>query len=382
MINTGAHRVSQETIVDAIRSEIIDGKLVPGARLPTYDDLQQRFGTTRTTVHRACRRLISLGYIQSTAKVGTYVSSTPPHLYRYAIAFPSRPDGVQYWTSYWTILRAAAKAVADASPPTQILPFYEITGHADVEDYQRLMADVRSQRLAGIILLSGPHLILNTPLLQSCPVPRVYIGGDVWRWGIPSVSPDGNSFVGRALAHAAEHSRRRPMLIGLDGSVQSVWETWSKACRSHRIQAARWQIQYLPRSPWDAAAHLTQVLMQLPAQRRPDALVVADDHLVEGVTAGLLLSKLRASQLPTVIAHANFPNPPRALLPVTYLGYDSRQLIRACVDVLDAQRRGEAPPRTTLVPAVFASELAAAAMEHPEFVTSEKFDPSSERNEL
>src|SRR5687767_10755917 len=90
--------ISSDAIVDAIRQEIIDGKLRPGAQLPTYDALQRRFRTTRMTVHRACERLISIGYVQSRPKIGTYVSDAPPHLCRYGLAFPSRPDGVHYWT--------------------------------------------------------------------------------------------------------------------------------------------------------------------------------------------------------------------------------------------------------------------------------------------
>ena len=41
---------------------------------------------------------------------------------------------------------------------------------------------------------------------------------------------------------------------------------------------------------------------------------------------------------------------------MTYLGYDSVSVIRACVDVLNSQRRGQTPPRVTPILATFASE--------------------------
>jgi hypothetical protein len=40
-----------------------------------------------------------------------------------------------------------------------------------------------------LILLSAPHLLFNTPLMsERCPVPRVYLGADIWwRYHIPTV---------------------------------------------------------------------------------------------------------------------------------------------------------------------------------------------------
>ena len=121
-------------------------------------------------------------------------------------------------------------------------------------------------------------------------------------------------------------------------------------------------------------AYLTQVLMMLPPERRPDTLIVTDDHFVEEVTAGLLAANLRESELPLVISHCNYPHTPRHLLPVTFLGYNSVSVIRAAIDVLDAQREGRlrsridalalqrqglAPAGPTIIPAVFGSELPA-----------------------
>jgi DNA-binding LacI/PurR family transcriptional regulator len=300
--------------------------------------------------------LLRDGFLRAQGRLGTFDSDHPPHLYRYALAFPSRSDGLQGWTDWWTILEQAAATVVRSEPQKQIVSYYEITGHADVEHYQQLLADVRARRLAGIILLTAPYSLVNTPLLDDCPVPRVYIGGDTWQWKIPSVSPSLHDFINRALEHAAGQSRRRPMFLSPDIDIKFIWPLWSEACRRHGIEPAREQIQFVMIHP-PAPRHLTQLIMQLPAERRPDALVIADDHFVEEITAGLLASNLPESELPAVIAHANFPKPPHAHLPVTFLGYDSVQMIRSCIEVLDAQRRGETPPRATQVPAVFDSEL-------------------------
>src|SRR5205085_1040139 len=139
--------------------------------------------------------------------------------------------------------------------------------------------------------------------------------------------------------------------------VGNSWDLWREACQLYGFESpARWNLLSVPMDPPEAARHLTQAIMQIAPERRPDTLIVNDNHLVTEVTAGLLASGIPDAELPTVIAHANYPQFPRALVPVTYLGFDSVQIVRACLETLDVQRRGAAPPSRTLIPAVFADE--------------------------
>jgi DNA-binding LacI/PurR family transcriptional regulator len=370
----------QQSIQQILRRRIADGTNSPGSRFPTHRDLSREFGISPVTLQKATSQLMREGFLEARGRNGTFVSHNPPHLCRYAIAFPGREDGFQYWSDFWSILIRAAAEVARSDGRKQFVSYYEITGHGDVEDYQRLLADVRARRLAGIILLSGPHLLQNSPLLDDCPVPRVFIGGDIWPLKIPSVSPDGGSFFDRAIGHAVALSRRRPVTIGLGAGIENHWQQWSAACRRHGIEPARWQMMggHLP--PDMATRNLTELLMRLPSDQRPDALIVADDHLAEEVAIGLLTSHLPEVELPTVIAHTNFPKLPRAVVPITYLGFDSVQLIRTGVDVLEAQRVGNEPPRSTLLPAVFASELPATSKQG--FTTPDISVPAREYESL
>jgi len=54
-----------EQITSAIRERVLDGSLSPGTRLPTEDELAQRFGVSRPTIRLAMRRLQDLGVITS-----------------------------------------------------------------------------------------------------------------------------------------------------------------------------------------------------------------------------------------------------------------------------------------------------------------------------
>lgn len=63
---------------EAIKEQIMTGKLQPGQVIPSVRELASSFGTSRSTILRSYELLSSQGYVQSTAKSGTRVSQTLP----------------------------------------------------------------------------------------------------------------------------------------------------------------------------------------------------------------------------------------------------------------------------------------------------------------
>src|SRR5215471_1824603 len=86
-------------IAGTLRSNITSGEWRPGQQLPTRPELLSTFDAGMATVQRALDRLMTDGFIETTNR-GTFVSSHPPHLYRYAIVFPARDDGTHHWTNF------------------------------------------------------------------------------------------------------------------------------------------------------------------------------------------------------------------------------------------------------------------------------------------
>jgi GntR family transcriptional regulator len=62
-------------VEQVLASEITDGRLKPGHRLPTEDDLLARFGVSRITVRRAIQNLVSRGMIEIRRGRGTFVAA-------------------------------------------------------------------------------------------------------------------------------------------------------------------------------------------------------------------------------------------------------------------------------------------------------------------
>lgn len=78
----------------AIRDEILEGRLRPGARVPATRDLARQYGLSRGTIVSAFAQLASEGYVQGTVGSGTRVSEIlPDDLLHAGRAAPTRvPD--------------------------------------------------------------------------------------------------------------------------------------------------------------------------------------------------------------------------------------------------------------------------------------------------
>jgi GntR family transcriptional regulator / MocR family aminotransferase len=62
----------------ALRSEILEGRLSPGARLPATRDLARQYGLSRGTIVSAFEQLRAEGYVEGSVGSGTYVNRILP----------------------------------------------------------------------------------------------------------------------------------------------------------------------------------------------------------------------------------------------------------------------------------------------------------------
>ena len=74
----GAETPAYRRLYEALRSEILDGRLGPGARLPATRDLARQYQLSRGTIVNAFELLKSEGYLEGSIGSGTYVSKVLP----------------------------------------------------------------------------------------------------------------------------------------------------------------------------------------------------------------------------------------------------------------------------------------------------------------
>jgi GntR family transcriptional regulator/MocR family aminotransferase len=81
-------------LYEALRTEILEGRMRPGARLPGTRDLGDQYGLSRGTIVSAFEELKSEGYLEGSVGSGTYVSKTlPDELLQVPRAVDAQPSG-------------------------------------------------------------------------------------------------------------------------------------------------------------------------------------------------------------------------------------------------------------------------------------------------
>ncbi len=350
--------VKREMVVGHLRQLIIDGTLAPGDRLATHKELERQFDAESPTIRAAMRVLGENGFIETRHRSGSFVAKHPPHLSHFALAFPL-PVLKGASRFYEAIRDEAAKLQA---PERRISTFYEINSRADVDDYQRLLGFVQAHRLAGLIFAGNPGPLewSGLPLFQDPGVVRTAVMMPDPRvpYTYPTVYPDIKAFLPAAFKYLAEHGRKRVAVVLLNdsptsqlGPIQDLAAERGLIIRPHWVQAA-----FVGAPEWTRQSAL--MMLHAGQAERPDAVVITDDNLVDGFTAGIRDSGIRVGTAGIgdleVVAQANFPYPTLSHVPAKRLGYNITKLMATCLERIEQQRRGEPLPAHTAIPAEFA----------------------------
>lgn len=345
----------QEEIVFALRERIVAGRLAPGSQLPTRAEIEQDFNASPVTVQRALEHLKRDGFVEVNGRRGTYVAENPPHLTRYALVFAAMPSSGVRWPRFWSTLSHEAPGI-EKELDRHLTLYYDINEEQNSRDYHQLVQEVRSHRVAGLIFPWNPSPIGPTPLLDEPDIPRVVLAQCWQKVSVPAVCLDNRSFFDKSLAYLRGQGRRRVAFMNIAGfDTAETREMAQEAAAAHGVKTEPywWQIAD-PASP-TSAHNIARLLFQGPADLRPDALVITDDNVAEGATAGLAIAGLAGAV--GVVTHANFPMPPTTAVPSRRLGYDAREVLRAFIHCIDRQRQGEKIDTPAVIPAVFEDEL-------------------------
>ena len=342
-----------------LSSLIRSGAKPPGSRLPTRLELATQFQTTPVTIQKALNRLMADGFVKARGRSGTFVVDRPPHLYRFGIVITaSRATGF-----LGAIVEQAARL---AQLHHWDFPVYSsVDGSGNAEDYRRMLVDLQSHRLAGLIFTQPPEWFLHQPLFADPALPRVALV-DHSLPGVGSVRLDNPQWMAKALDYLQAQGRQRVGVVATPNQSSAFVELVTRGAAARQLTMPPAWIQALDyRNPY-WAAHVVAGLLNGPAAVRPDALIIADDHLVESVTTALLKhGGAGAADLP-IVAHCNYPKLPAAALPVTWLGYDVRQVLQLAVEYIQQSLEGLSPAPIRMVPAQFSAELNESGRRRPD----------------
>ncbi len=337
-------------ILKDLRLGIVSGKLPPGSHLPTRIQLKKRFDASNQTIQVAMNSLIRDGFVWTNRSGGTIVAENPPHLCRYGLV-----SSIPFSESrFMSTMQQAAMKLADERECSFTYYCYE-NGHINSEGYKRLIADVESHRVAGLIFLTPPFHLDGTPVLLQSGLPRVSNCGHGMKEGVANIYFDHQLFLVKATDHLVKIGRKRIAMIGGYLNREDMEKDISYLM-GRKVSRPLLTQNCTPWYSW-SAHQAALLLMGLSEKERPDALIIRDDHLVEAATEGLANADVRIPEDMTIVAHSNFPDRATSCVPVTRLGLDCEDMIRRDVECLKAQRQGSHVQLRTNMPAVFESEI-------------------------
>ncbi|MDA3963601.1 MAG: winged helix-turn-helix domain-containing protein [Planctomycetota bacterium] len=331
----------RDEVSDALRAKIRNGSYPPGERLPTVREVAAEFNTSVLTVHRALQELVEDGFIVTDGRRGTRVVEHPPHLCRYGLIVGEDPrkDG-----SYRTANLAASTLAASAwdQPNSTVVVYRASNTHPEPLEHQRLINDLTSGRLAGLILHACPAVgswlrprELTIPVVGMPPDKRPPHWG-----GLHFIHVH---FLDRAIDELAKTSIKRFAVLqdaaaaGITHAEGVLKRAAAKGldCRPERILCA-------PVNNPQWVLNVVTALMQGPADDRPEALVIGDDNLLPAASAALDTLGFAPDQC-ALYSMANFPYRTPSSRAVVRIGWDHEEFLRRAVALIDRYNRDQTP---------------------------------------
>ncbi len=348
-------RVKHEIIAADLRSEIVAGKLRPGARLPGRRELLKQYGVSIATLQKGFERLQQDGFIRADGRNGTFVADRPPHQHQYALVFPNRSGG-EAWSRFSTAILNAANEISNGD--CRIRVYHDVRDDGDAEEMQRLRDDIDGRVFAGIIYhFAIPGQLNQLAPFADCRLPRVSIMSSP-QPGWAAVYPDSLDFIDRCIACLAAQRRKRIAVITTAGNFHAGFrERLQAGFAEHKmVTYPFWNLE-LAMEPATAVQNAVELLFNLNQPMRPDGLIILDDNLVENACAGLVAAGIRVPRDLDVTGLCNFPWSAGSVLPIQRIGFDTLALLRRCIEVCRRQADGAAAETSTRLPAVTEEEF-------------------------
>jgi len=358
LVEEGQVHIGGRILTD-LKRRIIVGEFQPGTRLPSRLSLTETYRTTPVTMQRVMDRLADDGFICTVGRTGTFVSERPPHLTTYGLVFPYRDKSRLPWPLFWKRLHDEAATVA-AERNLELTVSFGNETHEDVAAYGALLDNVRSMRFAGLIFASRPLYLQGSPLLEEPGIPRVALMARPEHPNVHAVTLQGSLFLFGTLARKMRASGLRRLGLVVSPELEAPAEAFA-ASGSHGFEI---RPHWLVLSPYGfpvVARRAVELLMRLPVEDRPDALLVGDDNLCDATVEAVLNAGLSIPGDIVVASHTNFPRREADAVPILRAGYDVRTVLATCIDVLNRQRSGESLPPFTEIPVCDERSIGASA---------------------
>jgi DNA-binding LacI/PurR family transcriptional regulator len=316
----------QEQIAATIRRQIIAGQLTSGTKLPTYEVLEEEFDVSRMTMQQAMGLLKNDGFVNAVERRGMFVSNRVPHLNRFGFLLPSHERN----NHFWELLLSQAKCYAEEMGYEIVV--YRRLGrdHESSSEWERLMEDLKAERIGGMFIPFPLQECRDLSVFEDSSFPKiVFSETDVSNASL--VVLNNKEFVVKALDYFIERKHDKVAFLCQWGKPPIYYYFIEEVKKRGMQTKEAWQFSL---QNYETADNVIQLLMSLPTDQCPNAVFIADDHLTEHASRGLIKSGVKLGDEVTVVAHHNWSGEFKPLLPIQYIGYDIRDIITKSIGTM------------------------------------------------
>ena len=275
---------------------------------------------------------------------GTFISSNPPHLSQYVVIVPVKHLDSSTTLFWKTLVDSFTEYGSRAG--ISIKFHYWPTEQISSPESRSLARNVSRRSVAGLVFITPPlsyekeklEILNNGTVPCAVILERAFVG----KFNAATVVLDDISFIRKALDYFIRNGKRRVAVIA-NTRRENWWTDFNGIAKEKGIETRPYWNICVSNEARDSVRNLSNLRMQLPKGKLPDALLITDDNLAKFALAGLEDSGAAAVKNLDIISHSNFPFRGQTHLPVKFLGYDSAQVVEAFMRTLDRQRRGEKP---------------------------------------
>lgn len=341
-------------IADDLHAAITEGTLASGSQVPTRQELAKRYQTTLVTVQKALAQLESAGLVTSQGWRGTFVSATPPCLCRHALLLRDPEVSVED-TPRSLYHQALARIATERSTSGVEFALYQGMAGTSGSDLPALLAAITDRTLAGLICVDVDPRI-HPELVEAMRVQRlvaVNLGPRTPAFTPWEVAYDHADLTGRALHLLAERGCRRPAI-----AFSTFAFTEERVAEVARVCTGLGQRLHLGHAlgfdPYRLLSpeHWIRLLMDQPAERRPDGVFITDEHLTAAICRGLAAAGQPPGTGIPVVSHADLAQPERHP-GLIRCGFDLHQALLLAVGLVAKARLPGATGERAVLPATF-----------------------------
>jgi len=327
-------------VANTIRTRIVEGRLQPGKQLPSQPHLIEEFDVSQPTIQKAITTLLEDGFLTSRRRVGVFVADNLPHLSNYAIILPSslNPSYPNFQSRFFESLTNASTAFnekSNESRQTKVIHIPSVDG-AETSKFRKIADDLYHKRLAGVIIAGGPRALMNHSIFEETDIKPVIITGEVVK-GYSCVIVRSVEMRSRAYQRLKSAGRKRIALLNITlGGYRPVGKSDDTYDGKTPIPP-QWNIA-VHENAVDTVTNIVRLMLSVPPDQRPDGLIISDDNLAEYVFAAILASGVSVPDELSVISHANFPDIPRQLIPVDFIGFHAHEVLATAINLCQESR--------------------------------------------